>query len=70
MAGATRIALRAARLDVEKNQTGFSLAKKNLIGELVIKIRFWLSDRPAKKNLMGELRQKQTIITLYFEPKI
>ena len=30
MAGVSRIALRAARLDVEKNQTGFSLAKKGL----------------------------------------
>jgi len=29
MAGVSRIALRAARLDVEKNQTGFSLARKN-----------------------------------------
>ena len=33
VAGATRTALRAARLDVEKNQTGFSLARKKLLGK-------------------------------------
>ena len=39
VAGATRTALRAARLDVEKNQTGFSLAKKNPSGLATKQIR-------------------------------
>ncbi|MBQ8996597.1 ribosome biogenesis GTPase Der [Candidatus Saccharibacteria bacterium] len=57
VAGATRTALRAARLDVEKNQTGFSLAKKG--NQAPISIALIGRPNVGKSSLFNSLAKKQ-----------